>query len=321
MLVSLAGLGGAQAPAAPRISGPVVHENLAIYFVHGKSAPGNLPLTLAEAMAKGVVKVRETSNVNRLEIEHLGNDEVFVPSGDIVKGGKQDRTLVVSLLLPPRSGAIPIASFCVEEGRWTARGREDARNFSTASAALPSRELKLAIKAPMPAAADRTSSAGPTRAPAGAGYAANETGARQQQVWDSVRGTQARLSGSLGTSVRSLQSASSLQLALENEKLTEAQKGYVEALQAAGESGDDIIGFVFAVNGALNSADVYPSNGLFRKMWEQASERERDRGDRSPRPSRGRAALGRGGGRLPGRGGGRQVEREGAHRRRPPADA
>ncbi len=30
---------------------------------------------------------------------------------------------------------------------------------------------------------------------------------------------------------------------------------------------DDIIGYVFAVNGKLNSADVYPSNGLFRKMW------------------------------------------------------
>jgi hypothetical protein len=24
---------------------------------------------------------------------------------------------------------------------------------------------------------------------------------------------------------------------------------------------------VFAVNGKINSADIYPSNGLFRKMW------------------------------------------------------
>jgi len=41
----------------------------------------------------------------------------------------------------------------------------------------------------------------------------------------------------------------------------------MNALKAAGESGDDIVGFVFAINGQLNSADVYPSNGLFRKMW------------------------------------------------------
>jgi hypothetical protein len=43
-----------------RITGPVVHENLAIYLVHGKSAPGPVPLTLEEALAKGAVKVHET---------------------------------------------------------------------------------------------------------------------------------------------------------------------------------------------------------------------------------------------------------------------
>ena len=267
MMFPLAGLSGAQAPEGYRISGPIVHESLAVYFIHGRSAPGKVPLTLAEAMAKGTVKVRETSNVNQLEIENLGRDEVFVQSGDIVKGGKQDRTLMVSLLLPPNSGSVPIASFCVEEGRWTARGREDAKNFATASASVPSREMKLAMKAPMPAAAvDRSAGANPARARAATTHV-SETGVRQQQVWDSVRKTQAKLTGSLGEQVRSVQSASSLQLALENEKLVDAQKGYIKALQAAGESADDVIGYVFAVNGELNSADVYPSNGLFRKMW------------------------------------------------------
>jgi ARG and Rhodanese-Phosphatase-superfamily-associated Protein domain len=264
MLFSFAGLGAAQAPDGIRVSGPILHENLAVYFVHGKSAPGKVPLTLEEAMAKSLVRVRETSNVNQLEIENLGDDEVFVQSGDIVKGGKQDRVLMVSLLLPSKSGSVPIASFCVEEGRWTARGREDAGHFSTASAALPSREMKLAMKAPMPAA--------PPGGPVGttartSATAAAETGVRQQRMWDGVRKTQTQLTGSLGAPVRSAQSASSLQLALENEKLMDAQSAYIKALQAAGESGDDIVGFVFAVNGAINSGDLYPSNGLFRKMW------------------------------------------------------
>src|SRR5207247_6429616 len=52
-----------------------------------------------------------------------------------------------------------------------------------------------------------------------------------------------------------------------NEKLIDAQHAYVNALKAAGEADDDIIGYLFAVNGKLNSADLYPSNGLFRKMW------------------------------------------------------
>ena len=51
MLFSFAGLGGAQTPDEHRVSGPLVHENLAVYFIHGKSAPGKVPLTLEEAMA------------------------------------------------------------------------------------------------------------------------------------------------------------------------------------------------------------------------------------------------------------------------------
>jgi hypothetical protein len=272
VLFSFAGLGSAQAPEGIRVSGPIVHENLAVYFVHGPSAPGKVPLTLEEAMAKGVVKVRETGNVNQLEVENFGKEEVFVQAGDIVKGGQQDRTLMVSLVLPPQSGSVPIASFCVEQGRWSARGREDVKTFSTAAAAVPSKEMKLAIKAPLPAAqaVEPSLRADPSRRPApvaGAQAAASETGTRQQQVWDGVRKTQAKLAERIGAPVKSAQSASSLQLALESEKLVDAQKAYVTALKAAGEKGDDIIGYVFAINGELNSADVYASNGLFRKMW------------------------------------------------------
>jgi len=58
------------------------------------------------------------SSVNALTVENTGKDEVFVQAGDIVKGGQQDRVLSVDLLLPPRSGEVTIAAFCVEHGRW-----------------------------------------------------------------------------------------------------------------------------------------------------------------------------------------------------------
>src|SRR5690349_11274536 len=103
---------------AYRISGPDSHDNLAVFFIHGKSATGAAPLTLQEALAAGKAKVYETGNVNELAIENLGDQEVFVQAGDIVKGGQQDRVLMVSLILPVRSGRLPIGSFCVEQGRW-----------------------------------------------------------------------------------------------------------------------------------------------------------------------------------------------------------
>jgi hypothetical protein len=260
---------GVTAPRADeyRVSGPVIHENLAIYLVHGKSGGGAVPLTLDEALAKRTVKVHETGNVNELQIENLGADEVFVQSGSIVKGGQQDRVLTSSLILPPNSGRIPIGSFCVEQSRWSARGKEDVKTFATASAVVPSREAKIAMRAPVMALAAVPEPAGGRRADVRALHAGSDTSTRQKEVWQRVRNVQDGLSSNLGVTVNAAASATSLQLALENEKLKDAQAAYLAALQGAGEKNADIVGYLFAVNGKLNSAEVYPSNGLFRKMW------------------------------------------------------
>ena len=50
MMFSFAGLGSAQSPDI-RVSEPFVHENLAVYFIHGKSAPGAVPLSKSGATA------------------------------------------------------------------------------------------------------------------------------------------------------------------------------------------------------------------------------------------------------------------------------
>ena len=273
----------AKAQDTVRISGPVVHENLSVYFLHGTSAPGPVPLTLKEALAAGRVNVHETGNVNELTIENTGSQEVFVQAGDIVKGGQQDRVLTVSFVVAPNSGKVPIGAFCVEQGRWSARGKEDVRKFASADKAVPSREAKLAMMAPAkpspapaapPAAGVATGgiSAGRTIETYAARTGASETGTRQSFVWDSVAAAQRKLSGVLGDSVRSDQSASSLQLSLENKKLEERRQAYIAKVKPAGETGSDIVGYVFAVNGKLNSGDVYPSNGLFAKMWPKLAE-------------------------------------------------
>jgi hypothetical protein len=247
--------GVAQAETADgyRLSGPAVHGNLAIYFVHGQSRGGPVPLTLAEALAKKTIEVREIGRVNELTIENIGNEEIFMQAGDIVKGGQQDRVIAVSLLLPPHSGALSITSFCVEQGRWSARGGEAVDKFSSANASLPSRAAKFDL-AGLPASA----AAAPDAA---------SVSQRQQEIWKSVSDIQGRLANNLGAPVAAPRSRTSLQLALENGGLERAQADYVKALQPLGEKDDDIVGYVFAINGKINSADIYPSNGLFRKMW------------------------------------------------------
>jgi hypothetical protein len=248
---------------AVRVSGPIVHDNLAIYLVHGATSGGSVPLTLQEAMAKGTVNVHETGSVNELTVENVGNDEVFVQAGDIVKGGRQDRVLSVDLLLPPRSGQVSIAAFCVEQGRWSGRGKEDPRQFASAAAAMPSRKAKVAMRAYVAPAAAPPVGGALTRSYASRG----NSGESQQEIWSTVKKTQDQLTRSVGAPVAASASPSSLQLSLESEKLKVAQAAYIKALQGAGEADSDIVGYVFAVSGKINSGDVYASNALFRKMW------------------------------------------------------
>ncbi|MBZ0188586.1 MAG: hypothetical protein K8F91_20240, partial [Candidatus Obscuribacterales bacterium] len=63
------------------------------------------------------------------------------------------------------------------------------------------------------------------------------------------------------------QSPTSLHLTLDHVALKEATEKYLNDLQSLTEEHEDIVGFAFAINGELNSADVYRCHDLFSKMW------------------------------------------------------
>src|SRR5436190_872033 len=83
--------------APPRrytLSGPYSSNNLSLFLVHrDQSDPAANYLTLQEAMRQMKVIVDETGHVNVLTIENRGSGDVFIHSGEIVKGGRQDRTI------------------------------------------------------------------------------------------------------------------------------------------------------------------------------------------------------------------------------------
>jgi hypothetical protein len=229
-------------------SSPATHANLTIFLIHGKETlDGKTFLTLQEALEQKKVIVHETGNVNQLTIENTTpGEEVYVQSGDIVKGGKQDRTLPHDTLVGPASGQIPIDSFCVEHGRWSGRKAESATSFDLSSSNIGISELRRAA------------------------YAPGESS--QAAVWENVARTQERLSQKLGTSVRAAASQSSLQLTLEHPALRESLASYTRALGALPEGQDDVIGYIAVVNGKILSADVYASRSLFRKLWPKLLE-------------------------------------------------
>lgn len=229
------------------LSGPFTHSNLRIFLIHGDTQlEEHRYATLSEALEKRLVEIKETGNVQELTIENLSKDvTVFLNAGDIVKGGRQDRTVRDDLILPPQSGKVPLATFCVEHGRWTMRGDENPAAFSANTKALSSRKEKLAAR----------------------------YGLNQSEVWSGVAEQQSKLNENVSrlagksVDIRSAASESSLQLTLENKDLDSVKRRYLDRLNPILNGKTDVIGFAYAINGEINTAEVYNNKSLFRALW------------------------------------------------------
>jgi hypothetical protein len=245
-----------------RLSGPYTHDNLTIFLIHGANGHRDRDfLTLQEALDQKRVVVYETGNVNELAIENSSLKDIYIQSGDIVKGGQQDRVFPDDFVLPPMSGKVPISSFCVEPGRWSRRGAEPVKNFSASTDEVPTKSLKLAARKEQ-----NQAEVWQQVAEARAGL--------EQGTFERTDGTHLGVDsgGGVGSTtstvmVESMGASTSMQVALENKKVNEAAAGYIKHLAKIIDRRPDVTGYVFAINGKLDSADIYASPDLFRRMW------------------------------------------------------
>lgn len=251
VVLLLAGLwfaGGGSATPPPsaaaaelvRVSEPIQHDNLTVYFIHGKDTVADAKVTtLQEALEAGWAVVHETGTVNSLEVENRSADtELFIQEGDIIKGGKQDRLIAIDMLLPPNSGRVSFPAHCVEQGRWTGRGQESSTTFHASTKFAVSSDLRYA----------------------NATY-------QQGEVWKNVALNQDKLSHTIGYRVEATESKSSLQLALENPAVLAKVGEYEESLRDELTKRKNVVGVVFVVNGKMTSWDTYGSSAIFQKAW------------------------------------------------------
>ncbi len=225
-----------------KISGPFSQSNLSVFLLHGKDTlpSANKILTLQEAIDQKKVIVHETSNVDQLAVENTSDDvEVFAQSGDIVKGGRQDRLIACDMIIPPKSGKIPIGSFCCESGRWQKRGAESSAQFGASSRQAANKDVKLAVNASRD----------------------------QGQVWSKVQEAQQKLAKNVSKTVANAQSPSSYQLTLEDKEVLAKVEAYTKSLEKLAADNADAIGFVIVINGKVEGAELYGSHSLFLKLW------------------------------------------------------
>jgi len=106
---------------ALKLAKPITYKNLTIFPLINSMPQHTSYATLDQAMKNGWLTIREVGNgeVNLVELKNIGKKVVFIMTGEMISGAKQDRMLKDDVLIPPKSDWIRIPVYCVEHGRWT----------------------------------------------------------------------------------------------------------------------------------------------------------------------------------------------------------
>ncbi|MBL7221255.1 MAG: hypothetical protein ISS69_14155 [Phycisphaerae bacterium] len=223
------------------VSGPFLHKNMAVFFLYEPAASGDETdyMTLQEAFKGGLVKISERSDatVRQLVITYDGDKPLFIIAGELVSGGKQDRTMQHSLVIPPETKNAPLPSFCVEQTRWRGGGKFEV----TGDMASNSSQAALNI-------------------------------GDQSSVWSSVRKYKSSLRGNAsvasGTRVRASRT-SSLNEELSDGSVKKLVGGYEEAMGRVALDIRRPLGLAYAVDGKMTAMHVFNSSILFKKLRAQ----------------------------------------------------
>lgn len=86
-------------------------------------------ITLKQGMQTGQIKVKERSNymvdnINVLLIENNSSKDLFIKSGEIVTGGRQDRIFAIDTILSVNKIQHTVPVYCIEEYRWSKKEKK-----------------------------------------------------------------------------------------------------------------------------------------------------------------------------------------------------
>jgi hypothetical protein len=220
-----------------QISGPFTHENVSVFLIHSKKQDQRQFITLDQGLKEGMVTVTEKDQeqISELQIENRSEQPLFLQEGDRIKGGKQDRTIFASLVIPPKSGKMPLPTFCIERGRWQ-EGSAGKVFDATANAALAPKEVRQAAKI----AKD------------------------QNQVWEQVRDERENLRRVVTTASFN---GTSLNEAVDAPEAKKVSDDLAEALSGILDKHDDAVGVAVAVNGKIEEVNIYPNHQLLGKLY------------------------------------------------------
>jgi hypothetical protein len=251
--------------AGPRyqVLDPLTQDNLTVFpVVTGSMHDTSAFLTLDEGLRTGEVIVTEAgrvepllrrlvhpfyypesdgAEVNHLVLENRSSRPLIMLAGEIVTGGKQDRVVAKDRIVPPKSGPLDLSVFCVDPGRWTARG-----DFASDAAPIAQPSVRREVL----------------------------VGQDQGTVWASVRQSVAGAAKAVpAPEAMQLRATSSYAAAMDHIGVQKQVDHIAAPIERSYEKlerqlrAEQAVGVVAAVNGQIIWADVFASPELFNQYW------------------------------------------------------
>ncbi|MCH7760824.1 hypothetical protein IIA15_05400 [candidate division TA06 bacterium] len=209
---------------------PLQYKNLTIFPLSLKKYGDKIHyLTLDEAVRRGDLMITELGDgiVNEVLAQNNSKHYVFLMTGELITGSKQDRMVSYDCLLPPQSRKVRLQVYCIEQGRWT----QESKYFDSIgeSAHIRMRELARVTKS-------------------------------QDRVWREVE----RKRYSLKVEPSPTQAFSKI---LEDKDVQTNIQPYYDELSRVPDIARNIYGVVAVAGDRILVCDLFSSPRVFEKLW------------------------------------------------------
>jgi hypothetical protein len=220
------------------IHGPFTHQDLTVFLLCSSRQDEHNFLTLDEGLQKGLVTIteQEQERVGALWIDNHSDRPLYLQEGERLLGGKQDRTIISSLVIPPHSGKTSVPTLCVEHSRWVEGDKGKTFGFSV----------------------------NPALAPKGVRGAA-KVESSQEKVWGCVAAQKV----SAHTKLDCPNSNSSVNEMLDAPQVQALCEEYATALGRILDRPEnrDAVGMAIVFKGQIEEVNLYPNSALFGKLF------------------------------------------------------
>jgi hypothetical protein len=210
---------------------PRVYESLAIYPLVADEVKDQTKYKhLDSAVSEKSVQITEwgSGTVPNLKVSNKGKGKVFIMTGEIMTGAKQDRMAAHDVLLRPGSKAVKLPVYCVEHGRWV----KNSDRFAAGKTAGTKKLRKSAVAK-----------------------------ASQGKIWADVAEKSAK------SGVHS--STGTMQAVYNSTDLKKKIAAYEKAFANLPSDTENMVGFVVAVRGQIDGADLFANPPLLKGLWKK----------------------------------------------------